>query len=72
LLEYSNRSEPRYCLPVEVSPGDLARILVEQAPQAPSPDYPAAMLLRAELESRFPCPEAEASDSSRVRPPAAD
>jgi hypothetical protein len=72
LLEYSNRTEPRYCLPVEVSPGELARIVIEQAPQAPGPDYPVAMLLRAELESRFPCPEVGPSDSSPVGPPTSD
>jgi hypothetical protein len=60
LLEYTNQTQPRYCLPPAVSPGELARIVVGQSSRAPAPDYPAGMILRAELESRFPCPHADA------------
>ena len=56
LLEHANRSPPRYCLPVAVSPREVANFVVEAAKGAPSDEYPAAMVLRAVLENRFTCP----------------
>ena len=54
LLEHANRSPPRYCLLVAVSPRAVANLVVEAAKGAPNDDYPAAMVLRAALEDQFP------------------
>lgn len=56
LLEHATRSPPRYCLPVQVSPRDLANAVIEVGKEIPRDDYPVAMVLRSLLETRFPCP----------------
>lgn len=58
LLEYETKTGPRYCLPVEVSPGMLVAQLLEAGRRPDLEDYPVAVILRGMLEAKFPCPAA--------------
>jgi hypothetical protein len=56
LLDYETKTGPRYCLPVEVPPGELVEILMKAGERKELLEYPVAMVLRGTLESSFPCP----------------
>lgn len=58
-LTYLEKTRPRYCLPVGVTPVEVVKLALKYADSnSKQLDQPAAFLLRYTLETRFPCPVA--------------
>lgn len=56
-LTYLAKIQPRYCIPVGVSPMHIVRLALRNSAKRPQQkDQPAAFLLRNTLETEFPCP----------------
>ena len=58
LLTYLEKTKPRYCLPVAVSPVEVVRRALKPVDSMDQKgrQQPAAFLLRQTLEAQFPCP----------------